>query len=149
MKLSEAKKELERLDNDLEYQLKRKEILFRRTQPGAVDTTKENVQGGKREDKYLNYVETLEEKQINEEIDKIYAQRKNLENWLNNELKIMGKYNELEQLVRYYKEEVQITDKWTGRVRGLTWEEIGKNIHYSSVWCRKVYKLYKMKRDID
>ena len=149
MTLNDAKKELERLDNDLEYQLKQKEILFNKTQPKVVDTTKEIVEGGKREDKYLNYVETLEEKQINEEIDKLYAQRKNLENWLNNELKIMGKYNELEQLVRYYKEDVQITDKWTGRIRGLTWEEIGKKIHYSSVWCRKVYKFYKMKRDIN
>lgn len=148
MTLNEVKEQLERLDNELEYKLKEKEILFQKTQPQAVDTTKENVEGGTRSDKYLNYVETLEEKNINVEIDKLYQRRRNLENWLNNELKILGKYNEIEQLVRYYKEEVQIVDKYTRRSRGLTWKEIGEEIHYSPVWCRKVYKLYKMKRDI-
>ena len=148
MTLTEVKEQLERLDNELEYKLKEKEILFQKTQPQAVDTTKENVEGGTRSDKYLNYVETIEEKNINVEIDKLYQRRRNLENWLNNELKILGKYNEIEQLVRYYKEEVQVIDKYTRRRRGLTWQEIGEKIHYSPVWCRKVYKLYKMKRDI-
>lgn len=136
MKLSEAKKELERLDNNLEYQLKQKEILFRKTQPGAVDTTKENVQGGKREDKYLNYVETLEEKQINEEIDKIYAQRNNLERWINTELKIIGEYEPLEQEIITLRE-----------VNHLKWRIISIRVGYSERQCQRIYdKYYKRAR---
>lgn len=148
MELKEAREKREKLENSLNYKLNEKEILFRKTQPQAVDTTKESVQGGKREDKHLNYVQSLEEKQIDSEIDKIYAQIKNLDNWIENELKILGKYNELEQLIIFYKEQETTVDKRTGRIRELTWDEIGKKVHYSGEWCRKIYRVYKRKRDV-
>ncbi len=136
MTLSEAKKELERLDNNLEYQLRQKEILFQKTQPQAVNTAKESVQGGKREDKYLNYVETLEEQEINEKIDKLYAHRNNLERWINTELKIIGEYEPLEKEIITLRE-----------VNHLKWEIIAIRVGYSERQCRRIYsKYYKIQK---
>ena len=60
MTLREANKELEKLDNDYEYWLREKEQLLSLVMPKAIDPTKEVVQGGKREDRMIKYVE-LEE----------------------------------------------------------------------------------------
>lgn len=136
MTLTEVKEQLERLDNELEYKLKEKEILFQKTQPQAVDTTKENVEGGTRSDKYLNYVETLEEKNINVEIDKLYQRRRNLENWLNNELKILGKYKPFEREIITLREE-----------KHLKWRAISIRVGYSERQCQRIYdKYYKRTR---
>lgn len=136
MTLTEVKEQLERLDNELEYKLKEKEILFQKTQPQAVDTTKENVEGGTRSDKYLNYVETLEEKNINVEIDKLYQRRRNLENWLNNELKILGKYKPFEREIITLREE-----------NHLKWRAISIRVGYSERQCQRIYdKYYKRTR---
>lgn len=147
MALKDAREQVERLLNEFERLINEKEILFNKTQPHAVDTTKENVAGGLRSDKYLNYVETLEEKQINERLKETYERINNYRNWITKELRILGKYNELEQLIVYFKEEVIITDKYTKKSRGLTWAEISEKVHYSPDYCRRIYRNYRKKRD--
>lgn len=148
MTLNEANNKLEKINNDLEYELNEKQILFNKTQPQAVDTTKENVEGGTREDKNMKYVESLEEKEIDDRIDKLVRRKRNIQNWISKELKILNKYNELEQLIRYYKENERVYDAYKKKNRELTWKEIGTKVSYHPDYCRRIYRLYKRKRDV-
>ena len=148
MTLKEANEQLERLDNDYNYWLNEKERLLLLVMPKSTDIRPEMVDGGKRIDKLAKYVETMEEKQINETLDYIQAKRENLMNWIDNELKILKKYNEVEQLIIHYKENIIIKDKYTGKQREMTWEEIAKEVHYNKDHCRRIYRNYKKLRNV-
>ena len=140
MTLKEANEELERLDNEYNYWLNEKERLLLLVTPKSTDIRSEIVDGGKRIDKLAKYVESMEEKQINETLDYIHARKLNLMNWIENELRILGKYNEVEQLIVFYKE---IDTKLH------TWVEISRLVHYSETQCRRIYRNYKHIRSID
>lgn len=140
MTLKEANKELERLENDYEYYLNEKEQLLLLVLPKATDIRLEKVDGGNRSDRLLEYAEREDEKKINETLDYIHAKIENLSNWIDNELKILGKYDEIEQLIVYYKE----IEK-----RKYTWVEISQRVHYSVTQCRRIYRKYKKIRSID
>lgn len=140
MTLKEANKELERLENDYEYYLNEKEQLLLLVLPKATDIRLEKVDGGNRSDRLLEYAEREDEKKINETLDYIHAKIENLSNWIDNELKILGKYDEIEQLIVYYKEMEK---------RKYTWVEISQRVHYSVTQCRRIYRKYKKIRSID
>ena len=146
MTLKEANEELERLDNEYNYWLNEKERLSLLVTPKSMDIRSEMVEGGKRVDKLALYVESMDDKKINETLEYIQKKKQNLMNWLDNELSILKKYNEIEQLIVYYKENVMITDKYTNKRRNMTWEEISKEVHYSKDYCRKIYRNYKYKK---
>lgn len=146
MTLKEANEELEKLDNEYNYWLNEKERLSLLVSPKSMDIRPEMVEGGKRVDKLALYVESMDDKKINETLEYIQKKKQNLMNWLDNELTILKKYNEIEQLIVYYKENVIITDKYTNKRRNMTWEEIGKEVHYSKDYCRKIYRNYKYKK---
>ncbi len=139
MTLKEANKQLEELDNEYNYWLNEKEKLLSLVMPKSTDIRKEIIDGGKRVDRLAQYVESLEEKQINETLDYIQARKENLMNWLDQELKILGKYNDAEQLIVYYKE---IDTK------PRTWIEISRLVKYSESHCKRIYKNYKHMRNI-
>lgn len=147
MTLKEANEELERLDNEYNYWLNEKERLSLLVTPKSMDIRPEMVEGGKRVDKLALYVESMDDKKINETLEYIQKKKQNLMNWLDNELSILKKYNEIEQLIVYYKENIMITDKYTNKRRNMTWEEISKEVHYSKDYCRKIYRNYKYKKD--
>ncbi len=140
MTLKEANKELEQLENDYEYYLREKEQLLSLVLPKSTDIRTERVDGGNRSDKLLEYVEKEDEKKINDTLDYIHAKIVNLNNWIENELKILGKYDEIEQLIVYYKE----IEK-----KNHTWVEISQKVHYSVTQCRRIYRKYKKIREID
>ena len=148
MTLKEANEKLERLENDYNYWLNEKEKLLLLVMPKSTDIRPEMVDGGKRVDRLAQYVESMEEKQINETLDYIQAKKANLMNWIDNELNLLKKYNELEQLIIYYKEVAIIKDKYTLKQRKMTWEEIGREVHYSKDYCRRIYRNYKRIRNI-
>lgn len=148
MTLKEANEALESLENEENYWLNQKELLLSIVLPKATDTTVEQVDGGKREDRHLKYVEIEEEKQINATLDYIFKRKQNLLNWLNNELKILLKYGEVEAVIIQLKENKRIKDNKTGKYREMTWEEIAEEVHWSKSFCRNVYRSYKRKRDI-
>lgn len=147
MTLREANEQLERLDNEYNYWLNEKERLLLLVMPKSTDIRPETVDGGKRVDRLAKYVESMEERQINETLDYIQAKKENLINWIDNELKILKKYNEIEQLIVHYKE-ILVKDKYTGKQREMTWEEIAKEIHYSRDYCRRIYRNYKKLRNV-
>ena len=146
MTLKEANEELEKLDNEYNYWLNEKERLSLLVTPKSMDIRPEMVEGGKRVDRLALYVESMDDKKINETLEYIQKKKQNLMNWLDNELSILKKYNEIEQLIVYYKENVMITDKYTNKRRNMTWEEISKEVHYSKDYCRKIYRNYKYKK---
>lgn len=149
MTLKEANKKLEELNNDYNYWLTEKEIAQSIVRPKSSDLTVEKVDGGTRVDKMLKYAEILEDKQINETLDYIFKRRKNIMNWIDNELKKMKKYGEVVELIVQLKENTTIIDKTTHEERFLTWKEIAKRSHFAPDYCRQVYRLYKKTRDID
>lgn len=140
MTLKEANEELERLDNEYNYWLNEKERLLLLVSPKSMDIRPEMVEGGKRVDRLALYVESMDEKKINETLDYIHAKKTNLMNFIDQELKILGKYNEVEKLIVFYKE-IDIKEH--------TWVEISRLVHYSETQCRRIYRNYKHFRNIN
>ena len=62
MNLIEAKIELQHLENDINRLLQEKELLKSMVLPKGIEITPDKVNGGKREDRMLKYVELLDEK---------------------------------------------------------------------------------------
>lgn len=147
MTLKEANMQLEKLENDYEYYLNEKEKLLITVLPKATDIRGERVDGGKRTDRLLEYMEQIDTKQIDATIDYIHNRKQNLINWIENELKIMLKYGELESVIIQLKEMGKLNKE--GKYEKITWEEIAKEVHWSKSFCRNVYRNYKKKRDID
>lgn len=147
MTLKEANMQLEKLENDYEYYLNEKEKLLTTVLPKATDIRGERVDGGKRTDRLLEYMEQIDAKQIDATIDYIHNRKQNLINWIENELKIMLKYGELESVIIQFKEIGRLNKE--GKYEKITWEEIAKEVHWSKSFCRNVYRNYKKKRDID
>lgn len=147
MTLKEANMQLEKLENDYEYYLNEKEKLLTTVLPKATDIRGERVDGGRRIDRLLEYMEQIDTKQIDETIDYIHNRKQNLINWIEKELKIMLKYGELESVIIQLKEMGKLNKE--GKYEMITWEEIAKEVHWSKSFCRNVYRNYKKKRNID
>lgn len=64
MTLKEANRELEHLDNELDRLQNEKELLFLKTQPKGVEIKLDPIRSSNRSDKHLDYVISVEEKQI-------------------------------------------------------------------------------------
>ena len=139
MTILEANKKIEKIDNELEYWINKKELILQDTiYPPTPDSTVERTQGGKRVDKYRFLDYSIDE--IDPEIDRLYKEKKILEEYIEKELIRLGKYNEIEQLIVFYKE--QTTENYT-------WFQISQRVHYSTTQCRRIYRKFKKQRDID
>ncbi len=147
MTLKEANKELEKLDNEYTYWLNQKETLLNLVYPKATDIKPEIIQGGKREDRLLKYIELEDEKQINATLDYIHKRKNNLMNWMDTELKILLKYGEIESAIVQLKE-TRMLDTITKKWRERTWEEISQEVRYNKDHCRRIYRNYKNIRNI-
>lgn len=144
MTLKDANYEVERLTNDLNKLINDKLILESLVVPKSADYEKVIVDGGK----HCNMIEIYILKQdvdkwkdLDLKIKRKQSEINNYINWINEELKILKKYNKVEQLIVYYKEESPIKYKWY---------EIAKmeGINYSIPQCKRIYSLYKQKRNI-
>ena len=142
MTLREANYEVERLNNELNKLLKDKEILECVVSPKSTDYTKVMVDGGK----HCNILEVYTLKQdlprwidLVSRIKKVQEQIKNNLDWIDEELRILKKYNKIEQSIVYYKE---IDTK------EYTWHQISHMVNYSITQCRRIYSRYKNRRNI-
>jgi hypothetical protein len=138
MTLKEANKEIERIDNELEFWLNKKAFILESTIYPSKPITGERVDGGKREDKYKHLDYAIDE--IDPEIEKLYKEKRIYEDYIEKELIRLGKYNEVEQLIIFYKEQTT-TD--------YTWEQISQRVHYSITQCRRIYRKWKKQRSIE
>ena len=137
MTLKEANNKLEKINNKINYYLNKKEQELAKTQPKAVKPKPIAVQGGKRVDRFAKYVISIEE--IDHELDKLYADKRILEEYIEKELQRLNKYSEVEQLIIYYKEQ---------SLDNLTWYQISQKVHYSVRQCKRIYKNFTQKRNI-
>lgn len=138
--IKEANKKIEQIDNKLEYYFNKKEQAFNKTQPKAADIT-DNIKGTNVSDKNMQYMILCEE--LDPIIDSLQDDKIELLNFIDRELKILNKYNELEQLIIYYKE--QYIPKVSEEV---TWYFISKKVHASESTCKRIYRRYKKQRNI-
>ena len=138
MTIIEANKMLEKIDNDLEYWLNKKAIIIEDTiYPSSPDLSNVRVEGGKRTDKYKHLDYAIDE--IDPEIEKLYKEKRILEEYIEKELIRLGKYKEIEQLIIYYKEQC---------IENYTWLQISQRVHYSVTQCRRIYRKWKKQREI-
>ena len=129
MTIREANYELMKLDNEYNYWLNEKERIKSLVIPKSTDIRPEKVDGGKREDRLVKYIELLDDKKIDETLDYIDKKRTNLMNWLDQELKIMEQYEPLKRKIIRLREEEH-----------LSYEKIGIAVGYST---RHVIRIYK------
>lgn len=143
MTLKEANYEVERLNNKLNKLLKDKELLETMVDPKSTDYTKIVVDGGK----HSNILELYILKQdlprwqdLDKRIRRTQDERNNYMDWIDNELKILKKYNKVEQLIVYYKE-IELKD--------YTWYQISAKVGYSDSQCKRIYRRYKKIRQLE
>lgn len=135
MTLKDANKELEKLENEYNYWLKQKENLLNLVMPKATDMRGEIVDGGKREDRLLKYVELEDEKQINATLDYIWKRKNNLMNWIDEELRILGDYEPIERKIIMLRDDER-----------KKWKDIARNIGYCERQCQRIYDKYKKRK---
>ena len=138
--LEEATKELEKLNNDKIYWESRLEQIASLTMPKSTDVANERVDGGERIDKLLKYTELKEELAIDDTLKYIDGKILSLNQWIERELIRLDKYGETEKKVVYLREHKTVRDKYTNRLRKMTWREIAKEIHYSERSVRYFYE---------
>lgn len=138
MTIKEANNQINKIDNEIEYYLKKKELEMSKMMPQATKYDKTLVDGGKREDKYAKYV--IKNEPIDKKLDELFEEKLLLENFIEKELLRLGKYDEVVQLIVYYKE--QCLEKFT-------WQQISLKVHYSVTQCRNIYRKWKKQRYID
>ena len=136
MTLKEAQAQLKQLDNEYNYWLNEKELALSVVLPKATDIRNEVVDGGKRIDKMLKYVEILDNKQIDATLDYIFKKQQNLMDYIDKELKIIGTYNYIEKRIYELRQ-----DK-------VHWWKIGNIVGLSERQCRRIYKKMIQRRNI-
>lgn len=139
MTLKEVNYEVERLTNQLNKLLNEKESLESIVGLHSTSYDKIIVDGGKVVDKMLEYQILKEINQLDFYIQIIQEKIKNNMDWIDNELKILKKYDKIEQLIIYYKE---IDTK------NYTWYQISSKVNYSMSQCKRIYSRYKKKRNV-
>lgn len=139
MTLREVNYEVERLTNQLNKLLNEKESLESIVGLHSTSYDKIIVDGGKVVDKMLEYQILKEMNQLDFHIQIIQKKIKNNMDWIDNELKILKKYDKIEQLIIYYKE---IDTK------NYTWYQISSKVNYSMSQCKRIYSRYKKKRNV-
>lgn len=141
MNLGTVNKEIKRLENEKYYILDRIENIISLVRPKSGNMEDLRVDGGSRVDKILLYTEINDEMVLAEQYRYIKDKLKDLKSWRNRELqRLENNDDDLIQKIVYYKEEVIIKDKNTGRERHLNNNEVA-NMCYCSI--RTVQYKYK------
>lgn len=138
--LEEATSEIEKLTNDKIYWENRLEQIASLTMPKSTDIANERVDGGERIDKLLRYTELKEELAIDDTLKYIEDKIQSLNQWIERELIRLDKYGETEKKIVYLREHKKVRDKYTNRLRTMTWKEIAKEAHYSERSVRRFYE---------
>ena len=147
--LEDATKELDKLENDKIYWENRLEQILSLTMPHSPDTENERVDGGERVDKLLKYTSLKEELAIDDTLKYIDDKIQALNQWVDGELIRLDKYGDTEKTVVYLRERKRVRDKYTNRMRRMTWQEIAKETHYSERSVRHFYENWVKEREND
>lgn len=133
MTIREANIKIKQIDNDIEAYETKKALEFAKTQPGAVKTDKEVVDGIQVVDKNINYV--IQAEKIDRTLCLLAEEKERLEQWVERELKIIGEYDPLKAKIIKLREETK-----------LTWDKISEATGYSRRQCINIYKNFTEQR---
>ena len=145
MTLETIYKELEKLENDLEYYENRLESLKSLVLPQATNFDKIIVDGGKHIDTLFKYVELENKEQLENTIIYIKDKIKDLNLLKDKEIDRLAKYGETTKAIVFLRERDFIIDS-NGKKRHLYWEEIATKVYCSEKSARNWYKLAIEKR---
>lgn len=132
MTIREANIKIKQIDNDIEAYETKKALEFAKTQPGAVKTDKEVVDGIQIVDKNINYV--IQAEKIDKTLCLLTQEKENLEKWVERELKIIGEYEPLKAKIIKLKE------------MGKTYDEIAEATGYCRRQVIRIYRQYSEQR---
>lgn len=140
MTLETIYKELEKLENDLEYYENRLESLRSLVLPKATQFDKIMVDGGKHVDTLLTYVDLENKQQLETTILYIKGKINDLNTLKDKEIDRLAKFGETTKAVVFLRERDFIVDS-SGKKRHLYWEEIADKVYCSEKSARNWYKL--------
>lgn len=143
MTLKETNYEVERLENELNKLINDKILLESTVMPKSTNFEKILVDGGQHGNPLEIYILKQDLSKWQNLDRKIKITQRKIQNnvdWIERELRILKKYNKIEQLIVYYKE-VDIKE--------YTWFEISALVHYSITQCRRIYSKYKKRRNTE
>lgn len=143
MTLIEANKEVERIDNELDLLLTKKQRIIESTIYPSKPVSGERVDGGKREDKYKYLDYAIDN--IDPEIEDLYREKKMYEDFIEKELIRLKKYNEVEKKIYELRNDYEYIKEHNGKKR--TWWQIANIINYSERQCYRIYKKITGKRN--
>ena len=143
MNLEKIYNEIEKLENDLNYYENRLESLKSLVTPQATKFDKVLVDGGKKSDNILKYVEAENQQQLEVTILYIKSKLRDLNNLKHKEIERLTKYGETVKAVVFLKEKEfkVIYKKGRKTKRHLTWREIANKIPCSERSAQYWYKL--------
>lgn len=136
MTIREAQEMYKTLEAEESYWIDRKESLKTLVMPKAMNPTGEVVDGGKREDKMLLYVEKLDEQKINETIAYIRKQKTITMNFIEKLLKIRNEYQTLERRIYDLRNDGEYLRTHN---KPMPFWKIGKMVGYSKAQCIRIY----------
>jgi len=140
MTLETIYKELEKLENDLEFYENRLLALKSLVTPQATKFDKIVVDGGKISNNLLKYVELENQQQLEVTIQYIKDKIKDLNNLKDKEIDRLAKYGETIKAVVFLREKDFIIDN-SGKKRHLYWQEIADKVYCSEKSARNWYNL--------
>ncbi len=140
MTLEDASKERDRLENDLVYYENRLEEIKSLVTPQATKYDKIMVDGGKHTDNILKYVDIENEQQLEVTILYIKSKIRDIDTWIEQEIKRLTKYGETVKAVVFLREKEFILDS-SRKKRHLTWQEIADKVYCNEKTARLWYKL--------
>ena len=132
MTIREANIKIKQIDNDIEAYETKKALEFAKTQPGAVKTDKEVVDGIQIVDKNINYV--IQAEKIDRTLCLLTDEKENLEKWIERELRIIGEYEPVKAKIIELRE------------NGKTYDEIAEATGYCRRQVIRIYKQYSEQR---
>ena len=130
MKIVDANEKIEHLNNQINYLHQEKDRLFSLTQPQATKFDSERVSGGIRKNKMDEYV--IEIESIDKQLSDLNGQVTHLMNFVENELKTIGRYKPLEAAIIRDREELH-----------MKWCDIAIKEPFCERQCRRIYDKYK------
>ena len=140
MTLETIYKELEKLENDLEFYENRLLALRSLVTPQATKFDKIVVDGGKISNNLLKYVELENQQQLEVTIQYIKEKIKDLNTLKDKEIDRLAKYGETIKAVVFLREKDFIIDN-SGKKRHLYWQEIADKVYCSEKSARNWYNL--------
>ncbi len=131
MTIREAKNDLERINNELELYLEKKQINFEKTQPQASKFKDVILSTGFVNDKFLHYV--IKDENLDSKIIALQKEANAIENFIIKEMDRILK-NKGNEYIVYLRDELK-----------LSWNKISRYTNYSLRQCHYLYKDAKQK----